>query len=284
MIYPASYSAEDAKNYIQNVIIKRGYDNDYSVFASWELTQGDETTTVWDLAPDTDYKLGVVIMGFDKCEFLSDVYFSEVFHTDPVTYADIDITVEIDKYFSVDDLVAAGYEGFQMYAGNAMIPVKVHIEGDYTEFYYDFYGNDLSDTEDYPDDIFYEYLWDGAPYESASFFLPFDKVMTVVAVAYDDMYNPSPLYREVVCFTKQGCSSVEEYEAMQGATFRLKAQSAAPNKLSPVNAKRTQSFIYEAKSLNESRDEILGKRKAKFENEIAMKRASKREGCRFLAR
>ena len=220
MVYPASYTAEDAKNYIQNVIIKRGYDNDYSVFASWELTQGDETTTVWDLAPDTDYKLGVVIMDFDKCEFLSDVHFSEVFHTDAVMYADITISVEIDKYFNVDDLVAAGYEGFKMYEGNAMIPVKVNIEGEYSEFYYDFYGNDLTDTEDYPDDIFYEYLWDGAPYESASFFLPFDKVMTVVAVAYDDMRNPSPLYREMVCFTREGCSTVEEYEAMQGSATR----------------------------------------------------------------
>ena len=217
MVYPAHYSAEDAKDYIKNVIIKRGYDNDYSVFASWELTQGDETTTVWDLAPDTDYKLGVVIMGFDKCEFLSDVYFSDVFHTDPVTYADIDIRVIIDKYFSVDELVAAGYEGFSMYAGNALIPVKVEIEGDYSQFFYDFYGNDLTDTEDYPDDIFYEYLWDGAPYESASFFLPFEKLMTVVAVAYDDMQNPSPLYREAVYFTEDGCSSVEEYEAMASA-------------------------------------------------------------------
>ena len=220
MVYPASYTAEDAMDYIKNVIIKRGYDNDYAVFASWELTQGDETTTVWDLAPDTDYKLGVVIMDFDKCEFLSDVHFSEVFHTDAVTYADITISVDIDKYFNVDELVAAGYEGFSMYAGNAMIPVKVNIEGDYSEFYYDFYGNDLTDTEDYPDDIFYEYLWDGAPYESASFFLPFDKVMTVVAVAYDEMMNPSPLYREAVCFTKEGCSTVEEYEAMQTSATR----------------------------------------------------------------
>jgi hypothetical protein len=72
-------------------------------------------------------------------------------------------------------------------------------------------------VEDYPDEIFYEYLWDGAPYESANFFLPFDKVMTVVAVAYDDMRNPCRLYREVVYFTEDGCSSVEEYEAMASA-------------------------------------------------------------------
>ena len=271
MVYPANYSAEDAKNYIENVIIKRGYDNDYSVFASWELTQSDLTTTVWDLAPDTDYKLGVVIMGFDKCEFLSDVYFSEVFHTEAVTYADISISVEIDKYFSVDDLVAAGYEGFSMYAGNAMIPVKVNIEGDYSEFYYDFYGNDLTDTEDYPDDIFYEYLWDGAPYESASFFLPFDKVMTVVAVAYDDMQNPSHLYREMVCFTREGCSTVEEYEAMQSSATRsaIMPKSIVVNEsaVAPQGVKAEAPAIY---------SELLSREmKAKAENMIKLNAKSK---------
>ena len=285
MVYPANNSAEDAKDYIKNVIIKRGYDNDYSVFASWELTQGDETTTVSDLAPDTDYKLGIVIMDFDKCEFLSDVHFSEVFHTDAVTYADISISVEIDKYFNVDELVAAGYEGFAMYAGNAMIPVKVNIEGDYSEFYYDFYGNDLTDTEDYPDDIFYEYLWDGAPYESASFFLPFDKVMTVVAVAYDDMRNPSPLYREVVCFSKEGCSTVEEYEAMQGgATRSYSANNVLLSKLAPAKAMRTESINLESKSLSTTRSEIIAKRKAKFDVEIASKLAKKGNTSRFVAR
>ena len=285
MVYPANYSAEDAKDYIKNVIIKRGYDHDYSVFASWELTQGDETTTVSDLAPDTDYKLGIVIMDFDKCEFLSDVHFSEVFHTDAVTYADISISVEIDKYFNVDELVAAGYEGFAMYAGNAMIPVKVNIEGDYSEFYYDFYGNDLTDAEDYPDDIFYEYLWDGAPYESASFFLPFDKVMTVVAVAYDDMRNPSPLYREVVCFSKDGCSTVEEYEAMQGgATRSYSANNVLLSKLAPAKAMRTENINLESKSLSTTRSEIIAKRKAKFDVEIASKLAKKGNTSRFVAR
>ena len=285
MVYPANYSAEDAKDYIKNVIIKRGYDNDYSVFASWELTQGDETTTVSDLAPDTDYKLGIVIMDFDKCEFLSDVHFSEVFHTDAVTYADISISVEIDKYFNVDELVAAGYEGFAMYAGNAMIPVKVNIEGDYSEFYYDFYGNDLTDAEDYPDDIFYEYLWDGAPYESASFFLPFDKVMTVVAVAYDDMRNPSPLYREAVCFSKEGCSTVEEYEAMQGgATRSYSANNVLLSKLAPAKAMRTESINLESESLSTTRSEIIAKRKAKFDVEIASKLAKKGNTSRFVAR
>ncbi len=285
MVYPANYSADDAKDYIQNVIIKRGYDNDYSVFASWELTQGDETTTVWDLAPDTDYKLGVVIMGFDKCEFLSDVYFSEVFHTDAVTYADINISVEIDKYFNVDELVAAGYEGFAMYAGNAMIPVKVNIEGDYTEFYYDFYGNDLSDTDDYPDEIFYEYLWDGAPYESASFFLPFDKVMTVVAVAYDEMMNPSHLYREVVCFTKEGCSTVEEYEAMQsGATSSFMPKGLVIDECAPVKAKCNKHLEPSDKELIAARAKIIQKRKAAIQQEIDSKRAKKSNYNRFIAR
>ena len=289
MVYPANYSAEDAKNYIQNVIIKRGYDNDYAVFASWELTQGDETTTVWDLAPDTDYNLGVVIMGFDKCEFLSDVYFSEVFHTEAVTYADINITVEIDKYFSVDDLVAAGYEGFKMYEGNALIPVKVNIEGDYTEFYYDFYGNDLTDTEDYPDDIFYEYLWDGAPYESASFFLPFDKVMTVVAVAYDDMQNPSPLYREMVCFTREGCSTVEEYEAMQTSATRsaIMPKSIVVNEsaVAPQGVKAETPAIYSELFSAEMKAKAENMIKHNAKSKLDTKKATlKARPSRFVAR
>lgn len=289
MVYPANYSAEDAMDYIQNVIIKRGYDNDYAVFASWELTQGDETTTVWDLAPDTDYKLGVVIMDFDKCEFLSDVHFSEVFHTDAVTYADISISVEIGKYFSVDDLVAAGYEGFNMYAGNALIPVKVNIEGDYTEFYYDFYGNDLTDTEDYPDDIFYEYLWDGAPYESASFFLPFDKVMTVVAVAYDDMYNPSPLYREMVCFTKEGCSTVEEYEAMQSSATRsaIVPKSIVVNEsvIAPQRAEVEAPAIYSELFSAEMKTKAKGVMMMNAKRELdARKSTAKTRTTRFVAR
>ena len=288
MVYPADYSAEDAMNYIQNVIIKRGYDNDYAVFASWELTQGDETTTVWDLAPDTDYKLGCVIMDFDKCEFLSDVHFSETFHTDAVTYADIAISVEIDKYFNVDELVAAGYEGFSMYAGNAMIPVKVNIEGDYTEFYYDFYGNDLTDTEDYPDDIFYEYLWDGAPYETASFFLPFDKVMTVIAVAYDDMNNPSPLYREAVCFTKEGCSTVEEYEAMQSSAARsaITPKSIVVNEMSatPQRAKAEVPDIYSELMSAEMKTKAEGMLKKNAKHELDTRKTTTARPTRFVAR
>lgn len=288
MVYPANYSAEDAKDYIQDVIIKRGYDNDYAVFASWELTQGDETTTVWDLAPDTDYKLGVVIMDFDKCVFLSDVHFSEVFHTDAVTYADITISVDIDKYFNVDDLVAAGYEGFKMYEGNAMIPVKVNIEGEYSEFYYDFYGNDLTDTEDYPDDIFYEYLWDGAPYESANFFLPFDKVMTVVAVAYDDMYNPSPLYREVVCFTKEGCSTVEEYEAMQTSATRsaVMPKSIVVNEcnVAPQRAEAETPAIYSELMSNDMKAKAEGITKMNAKRELDMRKRTSARPTRFVAR
>ena len=219
MFYPASYDSAQAQNYIKNVVIKRHYGDDYAAFASWELTQGDVVDTVYDLTPDTEYKLGVVIMNPDEFEFLTDVYFTAVFRTEPVQYADITITVEFDKYFDVDELIAAGYEGYSLYEGNAMVPLKVHIEGDATAFFYDFYGNDLSDTEMFPDDIFYEPLQDGAPYEEASFFLPFDKTMTLVAVAYDEMYCPSRLYREVVTLTKDGCATVEEFEAMQqGAT------------------------------------------------------------------
>jgi hypothetical protein len=109
--------------------------------------------------------------------------------------------------------------------------------------------------------------------------------MTVVAVAYDDMMNPSPLYREVVCFTKEGCSTVEEYEAMQGgATRSCVINDSRPSKLSPAKGNLKQRFDYESKSLSTTRSEIMNRRKAKFESEIASKLTAKALKSRFIAR
>ena len=170
-----------------------------------------------------------------------------------------------------------------------MIPVKVNIEGDYSEFYYDFYGNDLTDTEDYPDDIFYEYLWDGAPYESASFFLPFDKVMTVVAVAYDDLYNPSPLYREMVCFTREGCSTVEEYEAMQTSATRSaimpKSIVVTEEVVTPQGVKAEAPVIYSELVSREMKAKADNLVKLNAKRELDAKKATlKARSSRFVAR
>lgn len=235
LVYPASYTVEDARNYI-SMMISELYENDSAAFASWELSQGDESTTVWDLYPDTEYKVGAVIMDYETGEFLNEMVFSEPFKTLPVTYADITVNVIRGKYFDIAALVAAGHTEYSNFLadGDAIMSVTVTTEGECSEFYYDIYNNDLMDEDTYPDDIFYEGLWYGAYAENATFVVPYDKVQTLVAVAYDMKYEPSRLYREVFTLTKEGASPVEEFQT--AATSSVKTLSDTSVQI-PVTAR-----------------------------------------------
>lgn len=244
LIYPASYTVEDAKNYISKVISER-YENNYAAFASWELSQGDEGTTAWDLYPDTEYKVGAVIMDYETGEFLNEMVFSEPFKTLPVTYADITINVTRGKYYDLAALVAAGHTEYSEYLadGDAILSVTVTTEGECSEFYYDIYNNDLMDDVKYPDDIFYDGLWYGAYKETATFVVPYDKAQTLVAVAYDLKYEPSRLYREVFTLTSDCASPVEEFQS--AATSSVKALSQASVQI-PVTSRIERKQISDA--------------------------------------
>lgn len=214
LVYPAYYTADDAKNYIK-LLIEEAYEGNYAAFASWELSQGDEYYTAWDLLPNTEYKVGVIIMDYDTGEFLNEMYFGEVFKTKEVTYADVTITMQHGPYYDLEDMIAAGYTDLEAYLedGDAVFPVAIELQGNYVEYYYDIYGNDLSDTETYPDAIFYEGLWYGAYEPTANFIVSYDKPYTLVAVAYDEDYNASHLYREVLSFSNEGCTPASEFGA-----------------------------------------------------------------------
>ena len=95
------------------------------------------------------------------------------------------------------------------------MPLKVDLVGKYSAFYYALYANDLSDTETYPDEIFYPGLegGEGKSYKSINLVVKYDTYMTLVAVAYDHENNPTQLYRDVLFFTKDGASPVSEFIA-----------------------------------------------------------------------
>lgn len=212
-VFPADYTTEDAKSFI-DYIIAEDYDNNLAAFSSWRLIQGDYTSTEEGLNPTTDYKLGVIIMNYDTGEFLSDMFFSDVFTTTEMTYADVSIEVKWDKYFDADELIAAGFTQYSGSAGKCIVPVYVEIEGDYSEFYFAFYNNDLTDENIYPDDIFYQDIQNnGYRQKSLILDLPYDKLMTATAVVYDQGYNPGKIFREAVTFTKEGAAPASDYAA-----------------------------------------------------------------------
>lgn len=216
-VCPSYYTVDDAKSYIR-MIMEQVYEGDIASYASWELTLGDAATTVWDLYPETEYKVSAIIVEYDSGEFLSEMFFSEPFMTPAKTYAAITFDMDFGPYYDLGELVKAGQTQFEplLEEGNALMPIKVKTIGECSAFYYDIYANDLSDEEMYTDETFYAALeGGGCPYESSIFVVQYDKPMTLAAVAYDYEGNPTKIYREVLRFTQDGASPVSEFIAQQ---------------------------------------------------------------------
>jgi hypothetical protein len=141
------------------------------------------------------------------------MHFSEPFTTSEVEYADVDITIEFGPYYDLQELVDAGFSEFEskLDEADAILPTEAVIEGDYSEFYYAIYNRDLTDTEEYPDDLFYEDLYYGSTFMSTTFLVEYDKQMTMVAVALDKNYNYGKLFRKTFYLTREGAYDVSGY-------------------------------------------------------------------------
>ncbi len=255
LIYPANITSDEAKSYIHDTILNKYYEGDIPAFSSWELTQGYITTTAYDLLPETDYKIGVVIMDYDTAEFITDVIFSDVFTTTAMDYADVNISVEWDEYWDGEALFEYGYSQFEGCDNEAILPVSVNIEGEYDEYYFAIYSRDLTDETTFPDDMFYDDLSYGFSAKSLIVSVPFDQEMTIVAVAYDAMYRPSKLFRELIYLTKDGASAPEAFKAYGGepsalAMPRPLAYNAEGASINNIKVERKQHIEVEVTELD----------------------------------
>lgn len=282
LIYPADITAEEAKSYIHDTILGKYYEGDIPAFSSWELTQGYLTTTAYDLLPETDYKIGVVIMDYDTAEFITDMVFSEVFTTEAMQYADINISVEWSDYWDGEALFNYGYSQFEGCDNEAILPVSVNIEGDYDEYYYAIYSRDLTDEQTLPDEMFYDDLSQGYSIKSMIVSVPFDTEMTIVAVAYDAMYMPSKLFRELIYLTKEGATPVEEFEKIGGSPSALEARTLADSDKGIIRGERKQSV--EIVVSDAYRKAIEKERKAKLATEVAERLEMRTQTIRRIAR
>ncbi len=233
IVCPAYYTVDDLKEFIE-YNINTNYEGYYKSFVSWELSQGDATATVSGLYSGTDYKVATVIMDYDNFEYLSDVHFSEVFTTKVRAYTDLEINLNYGPYYDLNALIDAGHTELKTYLGDgdAVLPVSIEITGGVcNEFYYAIWSRDLTDSDPvtgWTDEMFYKSLCDpinSCTSESANFFVPYDKDMTIVAIAYDERGLPTPIKRELVHFTEDGASPVEGFD---------KSNSAAKSAAMPV--------------------------------------------------
>ena len=283
LVYPADFTAEEAKAYI-TTILNNYYDGDIPAFSSWELSQGYINTTAYDLRPETDYKIGVVIMDYDTAEFITDVVFSDLFTTKAMEYADIDISVEWSEYWDGKALFEYGYSQFEGCENEAIVPMSVNIEGEYEEFYFAVYNRDLSDENTFPDDMFYEDLNAGYTLKNIILSVPMATEMTVVAVAYDAMFMPSKLFRKVIYLTEDGASEPETFKAYGGepSALTLRTLNVKAPTVSDIRIERTQGVEFTVSDAD--RKAIEQQRRATLQSEVAKRNESRRSDTRRIAR
>jgi hypothetical protein len=261
LVYPSYYTADDAKNFIKQTI-QYAYEGDVATFSSWELSLGDDSANAWDLYPATEYKVGAVIMDYDTGEFLSEVAFSEPFTTLEKKYADITFNFEYGPYYDLGQLINAGQTQFEklLSDGDALMPIKLEVEGKCSAYYYAIYANDLMDEEKYPDELFYAGL-EGGGFSRAStnFVVKYDTKMTLTAMAYDYDGNVTKIYRAPLFFTQDGVSPAKDFIA----SLKKAPQSRTAQTMSPVIANVASKSLPEnrpdAQQMQNKHDEAMMK-------------------------
>ena len=260
IVYPSYYTAENVKEYIQKTI-EVYYEGDVATFSSWELSLGDDSANAWDLYPATEYKVGAVVMDYDTGEFLSDVVFSEPFTTLEKKYADITFNFEYGPYYDLGQLVNAGQEQFAdlLGDGDAIMPIKLEVEGKCSAYYYAIYQNDLMDEEEYPDELFYAGLEGGGFTRAATnFIVKYDTKMTLTAMAYDYDGNVTKIYRAPLFFTQDGASPAKDFIASLNKSQARSAQ-AMPVASANVASKTLQENRLDARQIQAKHDEAMMK-------------------------
>ena len=260
IVYPSYYTAENVKEYIQKTI-EVYYEGDVATFSSWELSLGDDSANAWDLYPATEYKVGAVVMDYDTGEFLSDVVFSEPFTTLEKKYADITFNFEYGPYYDLGQLVNAGQKQFAdlLGDGDAIMPIKLEVEGKCSAYYYAIYQNDLMDEEEYPDELFYAGLEGGGFTRAATnFIVKYDTKMTLTAMAYDYDGNVTKIYRAPLFFTQDGASPAKDFIASLNKSQARSAQ-AMPVASANVASKTLPENRLDARQIQAKHDEAMMK-------------------------
>lgn len=198
------------------------------------MTYLEDYVTISGLYPENSYKIGAIPVscepndeGIYEIEILGDAVFSEVFTTKESKEADITIRVIHDKYYDGAVLAEAFPDKYGFYADKAYVPMRVEIEGDYDNYRYSMfqYQEGLEDPDVYSDALIVENLYAVGVNRDAVFWGLWDSKQMIAAVAEDNDGNLSPVYRELVQFTKDGVS--DPADIIGSATASIRSDAAA---------------------------------------------------------
>ncbi len=277
-LYDARFTNEEVKAYITNDLVGNGYEGDFAAFASWWLRQGVVTDEVTGVYPDTEYKIGVVIMDYESGEFLTDVIFSDVIKTPEVQYADISIKFVYDKYFDLDALADVGYPEYKESVakderykdGGAVLPVSISITGDYQTFYHYIVRGNLTSPDVVDDNTFYREMvtkGNASTNPAEDFVISYGSDWTLVALAIDKQGNRTPTFRQLVkAPTKGNASSASDFVPVE-------SKSSAPKQSAVqwTSYNRSAVAVERASDENGRRNYLLSQLPQRVESEESQK-------------
>ena len=140
------------------------------------------------------------------------------------------------------------------------MPLKVTVNGDYSAFYYILYPYELTDTEMYPDEQFYDQLeYDGISRLSTNLIVKYDTPMTLVALAYDNQNNPTQLDRIPLRFTQDGASPAKDFIASSGQKSIAQFSSMSLSFNTPVGVKRLPQERITSEQMEAKHQEAMAK-------------------------
>ncbi|MBR4964022.1 MAG: BACON domain-containing protein, partial [Alistipes sp.] len=212
-VFEASMSEEAIKDYILNTFNSLYY-GDYWEFSYYELAQGMVESRISQLKPSTDYKVVVIPMDPNKFEYIGAMRTGGEFTTCSAIIADITITAGFEAYYDGDAVYEIEPDYCSSWKGWVVVPMSVQVEGEYSGFLYTMfsYVEGLEDPEQYSDDLLIDNLYNVGAYWSPAYFRgEWDKPVMIAAVAFDDDGNPSPVYRSVHTFTREGAGDAQEF-------------------------------------------------------------------------
>ena len=241
-VFEASMTEEEIKEYILNTY-NSAYYGDYWEFSYYELAQGGVDSRISQLKPSTDYKIVIIPMNPNSFEYVGSMREGGFFTTEEAIIADIKITAGFDAYYDGDEVYALEPQYCSSWKGWVVVPMSVDIEGEYSGYLYTMfsYVEGLENPELYSDDLLIDNLYNVGAYWSPAYFRgEWDKTIMIAAVAFDYDGNPSPVYRSVHTFTRDGTSDAQEFvDYYMGTITTYCAKSNPELNIAPL-ANKTQ--------------------------------------------
>lgn len=241
-VFPADYSANMAKQQITKKFNEEYY-GDMWEFAS-ELTISDDSGVLNFLSPDTEYKIGAIVVdrNSETLDYLGYIKFSETFTTPEAKISTTTVTCGFHEYYDGDEIAEIEPEKFGGMAGYPWIPLKIDIDGEYAEYYFTTYEyvEGLDDPAKYPDGMLYDQLisvgWSSS--QMMYFRGQWDKPLMIAAMAIDLEGNFTTIYRKKFTLTKSGAAPAENFVNSYGKLSSTKAKAMLnndiPHNLTPM--------------------------------------------------